>query len=329
MKRPLPRCPWPALLALTPACAAQGGGEGGADNLPDRGISGWERSATDPTRPFVLSVDDALLGGPSALVTADTVVVYGHRKLTDGSFELFRTDGDATGASFAAPVALTSAPADGSSGLPLAGRDPSIVHVDGVFWLAYVSPDDAIVVATSSAGIAFQPIATTGLSAARSAPSLVVEGARVRLYLATGTTLVHTEAPRGDTLAFGPEVEVLRPGVDCVDPSGEAEACWDEDAIVEAEVRRATTPTGGSVYRMFYAANAGGDSDIGFAASYDGVTFARFPYNPVLTGSFDEHSPTSVIADDVYLLFWDEARSTTSGGLVRAVHIPTAPSDRW
>jgi len=308
-----------SIIALAlPACAAEGGREGGGDNLPDRGITGWERSASDTTKPFVLTTEGMPLGGASAVVVAGQVLVYGHRVSAESTFELFRAEGDATGASFAAPVPLG-----------IAGHDPSVLRVDGRYWLAYVDAANAIALATSSDGRTFTALATIGIAADRRGPSLVIEGDRMRLYLSTGTTLVHTEAVRSDAPSFGPEVEVLAPGIGCVDPSGVAEACWDEDAIVDAEVRRATTPTGGVVYRMFYAAHAGGDSDIGFAASYDGVTFERFPYNPVLTGTFDERSPTSVIAAGIYVLLWDESRSTTVGGLVRATHVPTAPSDRW
>jgi len=305
--------------ALFTACAAEGGPDGGADNLPDRGITGWVRSATDNAKPYVLTVDDALLGGPSALVVADKVVVYGHRAFADGSFDLFRAEGDATGATFSTPVALG-----------IAGRDPSVSIVAGVYWLAYLATDsDTIVIATSPDGTTFTPLTTSGIAADRAAPSLIVEDARVRLYLSTGTTLVETEAVRSEALSFGPEVEVLAPQTGCIDASDKPKECWDQGAVVDGEVRRAHSPDGSVVYRLFYRGKVGGDTDIGFAASYDGVTFARFPYNPVLTGSPDERSPTSIIADDTYVLFWDEARATNSGGLLRASHIPTAPSDRW
>lgn len=295
-------------------CAAEGGDDGGAANLPDRGISGWERTEIDD-QPFVLKADDAALAGASAIVVDGRVVLYGHRANADGSFELFRAVGDALGLTFDAPTAIG-----------IAGRDPSIVFTDR-YWLAYTTTE-GIAIASSSDGVAFTVEPSSGIAAGRTHPSIVVEGERVRLYLSTGTTLVHTEATRA--LAFGAETEVLAPDPECFDTSGEVETCWDADAITEAEVRRARTATGQTLYRMFYAAHDGGSTELGFAASYDGVAFSRYAYNPVVTGSGNERSPTSVLAAETYLLLWDESRNPPSfGGIVRAEHVPSAPSDRW
>ena len=302
-------------------CASQGGEDGGGDHLPDRGITGWQRDAADPDTPFALGdLAGPALGGPSALVVQDRLFLYGHRALLTGDLELFCAEAD--GESFLDPVVLVS------DGAPLKGRDPSVVFEDGTTWLAFVDSAGAVALAISTDGIAFRALAITGIALDRTAPSLVLDGPRVRLYLSTGTTLVHTEAPR-EALAFQAETVVLTPGLGCTDPRGDAKPCWDEKATVEAEVRRATSPTGVTVYRAFYAGRASGDSDLGFAASYDGLTFSRFAYNPVLTGSFDELSPTSVIAGGRYLLFWQEARSATASGIMRATHVPSAPADRW
>ncbi len=300
--------------AMTLGCAAEGGDEGGAANLPDRGISGWERTEIDD-EPFVVRADDAALAGASAIVIDGRVVVYGHRVNSDGSFELFRAQGDAAGLVFEPATAIG-----------LAGRDPSVVFNDR-FWLAYMTAD-GIAIATSDDGLDFVVQPVTGVATGRTHPSLVVEGERVRLYLSTGTTLVHSEATTA--LAFGAETEVLAPDPECFDTAGEPETCWDADAITEAEVRRARTATGQTVYRMFYAAHDGGSTELGFAASFDGLAFTRYAYNPVVEGTGNERSPTSVLAGDTYLLFWDEVRNPpTFGGIVRAEHVPSAPSDRW
>lgn len=297
------------------ACAAEGGGEGGADNLPDRGIAGWSATG-DAETPFVLGGDGARLASPSAIVVGDRVRVYAQRESDDGPV-LVMAEGD--GIDFAAPTELG-----------LAGRDPSVTLSDGLFWLTFVGDDDAIAIATSSDGLAFERLAPTGLAPERTAPSLVIDGDALHLYLSTGTTLVHTEAPRA-TLAFGPETEVLAPGVDCLGRDGEPEPCWDRGAIVEAEVRLARSGAGTPVYRMFYAARAQpqGASDVGFAASYDGLSFSRYAFNPVIDVTFDMGSPTSVLFDEVYLLYWSERRTTALGGIAGALHEPSAPADRW
>lgn len=296
------------------ACAAEGGGEGGADNLPDRGIGGWELSG-DAEDPFVLSAPGTALAAPSALVVGDRVRIYGHRPAGDG-FELFVSEGD--GANFEAPIDLG-----------LGGHDPSVTRdAEGLTWLAWVDDDGAIALATAAAGRTFERREVSGIAGAREAPSVVIDGARVRLYLSTGTTIVHTEASR-ESLSFGAETEVLAPGRDCVANDGDPKPCWDEDAIVEVEVERARDATGATVFRMFYAGNSGGASQIGFAASFDGLDFSRYPFNPVIGGSFDQRSPTSVILGDTYMMFWSERRSTELAGIVRATHEADAPSERW
>lgn len=307
-----------ATSAALAGCAAEGGPDGGQANLPDRGISGWTRAPDEPPPSldhWAATDADAELGGPSAIVVGERVVLYAHRATADGS-ELVRLEGGRDGLGFGAPVALG-----------LDGSDPSVFIADGTTWLAWVDGDD-IALATSADGVTFEPLATTGIAASRAAPSLIVEDGEVHLYLADGTRIVRVTADQ-DALAFGAGATVLEPGTDCVDTKGDPETCWDSGAILDAEVRLATTPTGRPIYRMFYAARAAGRSDLGFAASYDGVTFSRYPYNPIYVDTFDERSPTAILSDEVYYLFWGETRATTDRGIARALHVPSAPSDRW
>ena len=316
MRRPRSLLVGPCVAALG-ACAAEGGPDGGQANLPDRGISGWTRAPNEPppsTDHWAASVADAELGGPSAVVVGDRVLLYAHRTTADGA-ELVRLEGDADGLGFGAPVALE-----------LDGTDPS-VFVDGATtWLAWVAGDD-IALARSDDGVTFEPLAPSGIAPGRGNPSVIVADGRVHLYLSDGTRVVHSEA--GDDLAFGAETAVLEPGTDCVDTQGEPEPCWDNGAILDAEVRLATTPTGRALFRMFYAARAAGRSDLGFAASYDGLTFSRYPYNPIYVDTFDERSPSAILSDGVYYLFWGETRAATDRGIARAFHVPSAPADRW
>lgn len=314
----------PLTLALCAAlgCAAQGGEDGGASRLPDRGIAGWERQERELSDPFVIGAPDGdRIGGASALVLDGTLFVYGHRLVADGGAELVRARADGEGF---APIETLTLEGEG-----MRGRDPSvIVDPEGAVWVAWVD-EDVVAMARSDDGVGFASLPSSGLEPERSAPSLVLDGERVRLFLSHEGVIVHAEASRA-TLAFGPETEVFGPGTDCVDRSGATAPCWDEGAIVEAEVRRATSPPGEVVYRMFYAGRGGaGDSDVGFAASYDGLEFSRYPYNPVLADTRDELSPTSALHEGRYLLFWSETRSSRSAGVLRATHPPSAPADRW
>lgn len=310
-------------LAFGAGCAAQGGDDGGSSRLPDRGIAGWEREERDVADPYVIGLPEGdRVGGASALVVGGALFVYAHRLLADGGAELVRARREGDG--FAVPEALAL------SSAPMLGHDPSVVvGDDGRVWIAWVDADGALALARSDDGVSFTALAASGLDAGSRAPSLVLEGDRVRLFASRDGAIVHAEADR-DALAFGPEVEVFGPGEGCVDRAGATEPCWDGGAIVEAEVRRAKAPTGDTVYRMFFAGRgAAGDSDVGFAASYDGLTFSRYAYNPVLADTRDELSPSAALFEGRYLLFWSETRGAKSAGILRATHAPSAIADRW
>jgi len=305
----------PIVIMLT-ACAAQGGDEGGGARLPNRGIAGWIVSGSID-EPFVIESgagDAALFGGPSALVVEGEIVVWFH----------------ALGAG--APVVRRAASPDGEAFGPATdalaeARDPSVVCADdGAFWMAFADPEGGLGLARSDDGRTFERVTASGLPAGTE-PSLVIDDRRFVLYAVVDGAIVRAEA--GADRAFGEATVVLAPGTDCADAFGVAEPCWDATALGGPDVRLARTATGRRVLRMMYAGRRGATSDLGFAASFDGLTWSRYAYNPVVEQGFSQESPSAIALPDGYALYWSEPRSASFGGVVLARSAPTVPAERW
>lgn len=343
----------PALLfiASLPACAALGGEDGGADNLPDRGLSGWLPTAT-ATAPYTLgTVDGPALGGPSALVdpTTSRLVLWFHQRDTDGTFSIYRTSAPQVPAPLppapTSPDAEPAPPATFTFDAPTLvlddARDPSVVRLaDGRYLMAYLDASSLVRLATSADGLTFTDQPATGLPTdARASPSLVLSAptsqtpspttSPVSLYAVAAATNALVRQTADLDFAFSSELTVLAPGVDCLDLEGEPEPCWDEAAITDAEVRLATSPTGRPLLRVFYAGRTSSTTSLGFAASHDGVTFSRYPFNPVVDATISATAPTTVRIDDAYHLFYAEARNAASGGIVHLVSYPPAAADNF
>jgi hypothetical protein len=118
----------------------------------------------------------------------------------------------------------------------------------------------------------------------------------------TAISLARSASP-GAWERLGP---VLEPGTDCVDVDGDPLACWDEAAVNDPEVRLALSGSGQAVFRLIYAGRAKQKSSLGFAASYDGLTFTRSLLGSILAGGTDVREPTNVFFNGRYLLFYEE-----------------------
>jgi hypothetical protein len=66
-----------------------------------------------------------------------------------------------------------------------------------------------------------------------------------------------------------------------------------------------------------------GRRSIGFASSFDGREWARFPFNPVVAETADEWSPTNVFVGGRYLLYG----ASDAGGVWAAVNDRAEPSE--
>ncbi len=349
------------LAAAGAGCGTLGGDGGGANELPNRGIVPYEKvtvggadaGASDvgadvapaPGSPFVLQPEDPKgqrIAEPSAVVDGGRVVLFaGVRTVKGGATVIARAEAE-DGVRFG-PLETVLAAEGGPEWFGGAIGAPAVVR-DGERWLmAFAVGDGAgIGLATSEDGVAFTPGAGPVLTAEGEdeaggvgSPSLVVGPEGLVLFYEArreaGGPAHLRRASSPDGVTFTRDGAVLEGGVDCLDPQGEPETCWDAFSVETPEARLATTATGRRVWRLFYAgrASAKGKADLGFAASFDGLVFERYRFNPVLDDSVDERAPSNVLSGGRYLLYFAEDRSTKGQGVGLAIDDAGAPSERF
>jgi hypothetical protein len=345
------------------ACATRGAGEGGATDLPNRGIIPYRKLGAEEElgSPFVWTGTDpaqTAYRAPSAVVREGAVELYVEaRGDVETRIERLRsTDG---GLSFEGPSPVL--PFEAVPGGP---RAPSALWTKSELLLAFERGEgDAIELARGSAADALAVAAAPlllpqGPSEAFGigAPSLTVVPGGYALYyearFAEGRSAVAL-ARSGPDLVFTRDRVVLWPGDRCgqdgaleerqlaaVEEMAETAAellgdplgignCWDGAAVTSPEVRVATTAAGRTVYRMFYAGRLGGKRDLGFAASWDGLDWSRFAANPVLDDAVDELDPSNLWLGDRYHLYYYESQGLTARGVALAVNQEGAPSETF
>jgi hypothetical protein len=305
----------PVLGALLGACGAAGGPDGGGANLPDRGIAPW----TIAEEPLALAGLEGLdVRHPTALgetVTGGGVALLVELAGPDGA-SVARSRREPDGVSFSAPEILLS-----GGRAPSAARDPS-----GGLRLVWVEPDGVI-----ATGLLSEPDAENGdpevvavdrTGVVGDSPSLLHDpSGRLDVFAVVDGRVVRFDLDAPDGID-----EVLAPGEGCVDTAGEAVACWDGSAIVDADVRLARSAAGRDVWRMVYTARSGDTHAFGFAASWDGLRWSRYVWNPVLKPPTGARRPTVIPDGQRYLLFFGR---TSGDALGLAVHDSGVASERW
>ena len=123
-----------------------------------------------------------------------------------------------------------------------------------------------------------------------------------------------------------PGDEVLLPDPGCED---DPDPCWDGVGIEGAEVRVATTDLGRQIFRMFYSGHRGGRSNLGFASSWDGLTWERFPYNPIVSDATDTQAPSNVLVESTYLLYFQREENARSQGIALGALETTNPTEQF
>lgn len=309
-------------------CAQLGGREGGADNLPSRGITGYEATSLgDGGSPYVLQPTGSLaFSEPCAIVREERVHLYVENvnQIGDaGSVVLFISEDG--GESFGEPVvvasttpipsAKVSAPSVSCNGdactmVAMAG-DPAAMYIArGPAKGPFVWQDEPILLPTEN-------FEAGGISSA----SAVVENSRILVYYTArenadsppviAGALIHDD---GTVEKFG---ALLAPATDCTSPMGAPVACWNQDGVLEPEVRIATTGADRKVYRMFFTGMSNGDASLGFAASWDGFTFSPYAFNPVLEGG--KSQPTNLRVGERYLLYYTPLAGWDTGKIGLAI----------
>lgn len=328
MKRKCGRRGAVALAWAVAGCATQGGEGGGAANLPNRGIVPYEKvELGDAGVPIVLAPpdDDTRVGGASAVVDGGRVVLY-----VELGGSVARAE-SADGVVFGAPETVLSAGA--------AIGSPAVARAGDAWHLVYVRDGGrAIGYARSADGRRFEAEAAPLLVAegedeagGLDGPSLVPVDGGFRLYYAAradaDSPFRVAWAESGPDLRFERRGVALEPGAGCVDFLGKTVTCWDADGVESPEVRRARTPTGRTVWRMFYTGRRGGKTGLGFAASFDGVAWSRYAHNPVLDDAGSEREPSNVLLGGRYLLYFVQGRRPPAIGA--AVSAAGRPADTW
>lgn len=355
--------PKPALLAslLLPAwaCGGAGGPEGGGDNLPDRGASGYERvlpyelpdagpdaaPPADPPPPLVLAPDgdDESLGGPSATLDGSLIVLYGARRQGERS-ALWRAESGDGGVHFTPTRDVLRPEALGWTQGPLSA--PSVVPHDGRLWLAFAAPEGLGLAHSDDEGLTFTPSPQPWLTpegpdeqGGISSPSLVSHDGQLWLYYTALGAPPDEDTPAPSVIAralVNPDGSLTRQGVvlgageGCTTIVGEPVSCWDLGGVKSLEVRVATTGAGRTVWRGMYVGldSRGKEVGLGFAASWDGATWSRHPFNPILNEGGVEQEPSNLYLDAQYLLFFQDRTARVEGiGLARS--LADNPTERF
>ena len=335
---------WLYAVALLMGCGTLGEGDGGAENLPNTGVIPYTLAAFNgedgETTPYSLPAPDpaiTLYLSPFAWQEGtDVHLLFEANDRDDGAGRILTAQSTDGGFSFGAATDVLlphSAPGwvNGRVG------DPTLWQTEGgPFLLAFAYGDgDGIGLARSADGAQFTiedtPLLVRGVDEGQiSDPSLVAADGVFWLYYTEtadgddgGRISLATAA---DDLVFERQGTVLLPDPGCEDDS---DPCWDAGGLEGAEVRVATTDLGRQIFRMFYSGHRGGRSNLGFASSWDGLTWERFPYNPILADATDTQAPSNLLVESTYLLYFQREENARSQGIALGALETTNPTQNF
>ena len=331
-------------MALVVGCGALGEGDGGAENLPNKGVVPYVLAELlndeGETTPYSLPAPDpaiTLYLSPFAYHQGDDVRLLLEANDRDGGTgRILSARSDDGGLSFKATTVVL-APEDAPEWVDGRLGDPSLWHTDdGSALLAFsYGQGEGIGLARSDDGVAFTiddtPLLERGDDEGTlSDPSLVAADGVFWLYYTEsfddeeqGQISLATAA---DDLVFERHGAVLLPDPGCED---DPDPCWDGVGIEGAEVRVATTDLGRQIFRMFYSGHRGGRSNLGFASSWDGLTWERFPYNPIVSDATDTQAPSNVLVESTYLLYFQREENARSQGIALGALETTNPTEQF
>lgn len=319
-----------SLAALLLSCAQLGGREGGADELPNRGITEYENAALgDPPTDIILepaASSSQAYGEPSTVLINEQVYLYVHSTSWNGQGSILLFVSQTQGTSFGEPTTVANAPsgAEGILSSPavsctantcvmaaLAGDPASIYLADG-------PPQGPFVWRQAPVVEASEPFEAGGISS----PSLVLESDHIKIYYTAASS------PDAPSVIAGGELKAQVPfekwgplilaGADCSDSSGNPVHCWNEEGNRQPEVKKAISGTGRTLYRLLFTGSDGSAYKIGFAASWDGQSFESFAYNPILKGGQTQVS--NIRVGDSYLMYYVPSATWDTGKIGLAIN---------
>jgi hypothetical protein len=355
-----------ALQALLSACGSLGGGGGGAENLPDRGVQPYlivrqepepvetpDAGTTDagtadaevelPDPLYILQTDnDVAFGDPFVQQTSTGILELWATRTTDDLTDIVRISSADEGLTWSTPEPVPGVLAWGDD--TVAGvSQPFLLTSAGTTLLAVVANEQESVRVgvwneTNITG-ASTPISilTDTRFAAIDSPSLLRTDGQWVLYASAvpvdpadpEETLapVLVRTTSADGATWQPAAIVWSTELACADV---AEDCVAAGGIGSPEVRLASSGAGRPVYRLFFSSGEDARASIHFAASHDGLNFSLFDRNPIIEEDrYDEFGASNVFDGERYLLFFSRNRRGTERGIVWAIHAPENPVERF
>ena len=355
------------LCGALSACGLLGADEGGAERLPNQGIYPYIPLGAEPQDELESDVLDASiehveasrsvepqsaawlvrpaaegawrLSEPSALRDAHRLRLFWElRDLDTERSQIMAAESLDGGLSYG-PAEVVLDGTQGPAWLEQSVGAPAVIRAkDGTWQMAFeFGARKGIAVATSEDGWRFSWPVEPSLSAEESdvggvgSPSLVLLGSSRYLYFdrvadADESTVIALAIDEG-TGDFRRIGDVLSPGTDCAEADGTRERCWDASSVSHPEVRVGVTATGKRIFRLWYTGVERKKGALGYAASFDGVSWSRFAFNPIVAdGARDYSQPTNVQGDNAYLLYFRDELSPLLHGLALARCLTKAPS---
>ena len=355
-----------AMQTLLSACGSLGGGGGGAENLPDRGVQPYlivrqepepvetpdagvaDVGTTDaevelPDPLYILQTDnDVAYDDPFALQTSSALLELWATRRTDDLTDIVRISSIDDGTTWSTPEPVPGV---------LAWGDDAVVGVSQPFLLTSAGTTLLAVVANEQESIRVGAWNGTNVSGA-STPISILNDTRFAavdspsLLRADGQWIMYASAVPVDpndpeeTLApvllrttsadgvnWQPTVIVWAAEQAC---ALIAEDCVAAGGIGSPEVTLASSGAGRPVYRLFFSSGEDARASIHFAASHDGLNFSLFDRNPIIEEDrYDEFGPSNLFDGERYLLFFSRNRRGTERGIVWAIHAPENPVERF
>lgn len=306
-------------VVLGGGCGMGGAEGGGADHLPTLGAGPYGKlrptSGTPADEPYVVVDAAANLSDPTALAWEGGLRLYYTRTPRgDGAAEIWRAD----------LPSVRELPAETARALaadqPWEGggvRAPSVARLDDARLALCYEGAGGVGLATSDDGGVTWRKASAPVVADAGDPALLVLEDVWLVYVtrrdASGIWRAESH-DGGATFTLSPE-PVLRPRPDLA-------LAFDREWLGEPAAVGGPTATGRHHVGLFYVGRAhDGQHAIGYAGSFDGLTFERFMNGDAILDPRDpdERGPTAVLAADRGLLFFSERRVQTTAIAV-AVH---------
>ena len=300
------------------ACGTMAEGDGGGENLPNRGIVPFDKlegPEDDDTSilPFVLADGQLDYDEPSALISGERVDLYFQAAGADHTVVKRALSDD--GISFDVLETIIEPELDWEEHSVGA---PSIIRFGGELMLFYLGggAQPAVGLARSGDGTSWNrqeaPVFAPEMVIA--SPCVVALDDELAMFYAVLTEnedeeLVPREiavATSSDGLTWTEAGEALSTGTDCLSDAGSEVRCWDETYVTNPGVRVSQTTTGRTLVDLWYTGGVAQNSNIGFAGSFGDLRFERYALNPILDDRGAESSAFVVPFQDRLLMYYSD-----------------------